>query len=74
MSENTQLNPQPEASPEDVVVEPESKEPANLATAEAAPGEESTIGTGTSMALGCIAGTGLLIVFALLFLFLSSFF
>jgi hypothetical protein len=34
--------------------------------------EESTIGTGTSMALGCIAGTVVLIIFGLLFLFLST--
>lgn len=35
------------------------------------PEDESTIGTGTSMALGCIAGTVVLIVFGLLFLALS---
>lgn len=34
--------------------------------------EESTVGTGTSMALGCIAGTVLLIVFGLIFLGLST--
>ena len=34
--------------------------------------EESTVGTGTSMALGCIAGTVVLIIFGLLFLFLST--
>lgn len=33
--------------------------------------DESTIGTGTSMALGCIAGTVVLIIFGLLFLALS---
>lgn len=41
-------------------------------TPDSAPADESTIGTGTSMALGCIAGTVLLIVFGLLFLFLST--
>lgn len=39
-----------------------------------APADESTIGTGTSMALGCIAGTVVLIIFGLLFLFLSTLF
>ncbi len=33
--------------------------------------DESTIGTGTSMALGCIAGTVVLIIFGLLFLAIS---
>ena len=37
----------------------------------ASPEEESTVGTGTSMALGCIAGTVVLIIFGLLFLALS---
>lgn len=36
------------------------------------PTEESTIGTGTSMALGCIAGTALIILFGLAFLALST--
>lgn len=70
MSENTQLDPQPEVAPENLVAEPESKEAD--ASVESA-GNESTIGTGTSMALGCIAGTVLLIAFGLLFLFLSTF-
>ena len=34
--------------------------------------EESTVGTGTSMALGCIAGTVVLIAFGLLFLLVSQ--
>lgn len=38
------------------------------------PSDESTIGTGTSMALGCVAGTVVLIIFGLLFLFLSTLF
>ena len=70
MSENTHLNPQPEVAPENLVPEPESKEP--VATPDG-PEDESTIGTGTSMALGCIAGTILLIVFGLLFLLVSRF-
>lgn len=36
--------------------------------------EESTIGTGTSMALGCIAATIVLIGIGLLFLAISTFF
>lgn len=71
MSENTQLNPQPDESPEHLVAEPESKEPVKAGSPEA-PADESTIGTGTSMALGCIAGTVLLIVFGLIFLFIST--
>lgn len=70
MSENTQLDPQPDVAPENLVAEPESKEAG--APVDSA-GNESTIGTGTSMALGCIAGTVLLIAFGLLFLFLSTF-
>lgn len=38
----------------------------------APPEDESTIGTGTSMALGCVAGTILLIGFGLLYLALST--
>lgn len=71
MSENTQLNPQPEESPENLVAEPESKEPAVTGSPETAT-DESTIGTGTSMAIGCIAGTVLLIVFGLIILFIST--
>lgn len=71
MSDNIQPNPHPEEAPENLVAEPESKE-STEATAPS-PEEESTIGTGTSMALGCIAGTAVLIVFGLLFLFLSQF-
>lgn len=69
MSENTHLNPQPDESPENLVTEPESKEPSAPAEDSV---EESTIGTGTSVALGCIAGTIVLIGFGLLFLFLST--
>lgn len=65
MSETTQTNPKPE----DLVAEPDSKE---SETPETPPEDESTIGTGTSMALGCIAGTVVLIGFGLLFLFLST--
>ena len=68
MSENTHLNPQPDVDPENLVPEPESKE--SSATPDPL-ADESTIGTGTSMALGCIAGTFLLIVFGLLFLLIS---
>lgn len=71
MSENTHLNPQPEEAPEHLVSEPESKQPAGAVDPAA---DESTIGTGTSMALGCIAGTVLLIVFGLLFLLISTLF
>lgn len=70
MSENTHLNPQPDVSPEHLVPEPESKE-AQAPADPAAP--EPTVGTGTSMALGCIAGTVVLIGIGLLILFLSSF-
>jgi hypothetical protein len=69
VSENTHLNPQPDVAPEHLVAEPES-------TTEEIPvdpaANEPTIGTGTSMALGCIAGTVLLIGFGLLFLFLTT--
>lgn len=65
MSETTQ----PDPKPEDIVTEPDSKEPE---TPETPSEDESTIGTGTSMALGCIAGTVVLIGFGLLFLFLST--
>lgn len=71
MSENTHQNPDPEDALETPVSEPESKESAEATEAAA---DESTIGTGTSMALGCIAGTVLLIVFGLLFLLISTFF
>ena len=71
MSENTHLKPEPDIAPENLVAEPESKEPA--APAEPA-ADESTIGTGTSMALGCIAGTVVLIGFGLLFLLISTLF
>lgn len=50
----------------------ESTPPAPEPTSPAA--EESTIGTGTSMALGCIAGTVLLILFGLAFLALNAIF
>lgn len=33
---------------------------------------ESTVGTGTAMALGCIAGTVVLIAFGLIFLFFAT--
>lgn len=69
MSEHTHLNPQPDEAPENLVAEPESKEPASPAET---PADEPTIGTGTSMALGCIAGTILLIGFGLLFLFFTT--
>lgn len=71
MSEQTPLNPQPDESPEHLVAEPESKESTTPATNDA---QESTIGTGTSMALGCIAGTVVLIAVGLLFLFISTLF
>lgn len=71
MSENTHQNPDPEDALETPVSKPESKESAEATEAAA---DESTIGTGTSMALGCIAGTVLLIVFGLLFLLISTFF
>lgn len=74
MSENTHLNPQPEESPENLVVEPESKETDPATPVDTPAAEESTIGTGTSMALGCIAGTVVLIVIGLLFLFISTLF
>lgn len=38
----------------------------------AAPADESTIGTGTSIALGCVAGSVVLIVIAILILFVFS--
>lgn len=69
MSENTPLNPQPEIAPETPVAEPESTPAVDPSKTQE---EESTIGTGTSMALGCIAGTVLLIAFGLLFLFIST--
>lgn len=75
MSENTHQNPDPEDALETPVSEPESKGSAEeSAEATEAAADESTIGTGTSMALGCIAGTVLLIVFGLLFLLISTFF
>ena len=68
-----------EAPAVDTNTEPQSANaPLNEATADAqqvdsaAEDPESTIGTGTSMALGCVAGTILLIGFGLLFLFIST--
>lgn len=70
MSENTHIDPQPEESPETLATQP--GEPEAEASPETPQEPESTIGTGTSMALGCIAGTVLLIGFGLLFLFIST--
>jgi len=39
-----------------------------------APEDDSTVGTGTSIALGCIAGSVFLIIIAILILFLVSVF
>ena len=65
--------PQPEEPVEPVSTEvPEVVAPAKTPT-EAAVEDDSTIGTGTSMALGCIAGTVLLIIFGLIFLLISNF-
>lgn len=69
VSENTHLKPEPDVSPQHQVIEPESTEPE---VPEAPAADEPTIGTGTSMAIGCVAGTVLLIVFGLLFLLLST--
>lgn len=70
MSEHT--DPQQHDLSEAPVAPVETAESATATPPAAAPVDESTIGTGTSMALGCIAGTVLLIVFGLLFLFLST--
>jgi hypothetical protein len=51
--------------------DPESTRP-GVAGAPATPEDDSTVGTGTSIALGCIAGTMVLIVFAILILFIYS--
>ncbi len=51
-----------------------ASEPVDSKPEAAAEDPESTIGTGTSMALGCVAGTVVLIGFGLLFLFLSTLF
>lgn len=49
--------------------EPDAEAPAPQGTPQAAPADdESTVGTGTSIALGCIAATLILIVFALIML------
>ncbi|MGC4192622.1 MAG: hypothetical protein QM589_15885 [Thermomicrobiales bacterium] len=59
------LAPDPEAT-----YDPLASEPAPPATSD--PESESTIGTGTSIALGCIAGSVVLIIIAILILFLYS--
>lgn len=51
--------------------DPESPSTAT-SNASPAPEDDSTVGTGTSIALGCIAGTMVLIVFAILILFIYS--
>ncbi len=71
MSETSQIDPQPDVTPKTQLTEPESKEPETPETPEE---DDSTVGTGTSMALGCIAGTIVLIVIALLFLAISALF
>lgn len=60
--DDQQVNPQPSGGAR--------SQGATTTNADAAPdgGAESTVGTGTSIALGCIAGTILLIVFALILL------
>lgn len=52
----------PEASPDELEPEETGKRPANAADM------SDTVGTGTSIALGCIAGTILLIIFGLIFI------
>lgn len=58
--------PQPAADSSDVV-QPSDAEPIEQAEAEEG-GIGNTVGTGTSIALGCIAGTILLVVIGLIFL------
>lgn len=70
MPEN--IDPQQNDLSEAPVTAGETVESTVVSAAESTPVDESTIGTGTSMALGCIAGTVLLIIFGLLFLFIST--
>lgn len=66
MSDQSETQHPPIEQHEPIVAAPEPTTP----VAE----DESTIGTGTSMALGCIAGTMLLILFGLAFLALNAIF
>lgn len=47
---------------------PAATDTAVATESERQPAEETTIGTGTSIALGCVAGTVLLVIIGLLFL------
>lgn len=69
MSENTHTQSQPDTESDHTAPPADATE---TVAGDAAAAGESTIGTGTSMALGCIAGTIVLIGFGLLFLFLST--
>lgn len=64
-------NPADTESPVVTTADPSADTPTTNPTPATAE-DESTIGTGTSMALGCIAGTVVLIAFGLLFLFIST--
>ncbi|MGN6483380.1 MAG: hypothetical protein ACTHMX_03170 [Thermomicrobiales bacterium] len=74
--------PAPPASASPFVYDPLAPEPGSsdapdtVATPDdaAGPVDESTVGTGTSIALGCIAGSVFLIIIAILILFLVSVF
>jgi hypothetical protein len=57
----------------DVPTGPAPAEPGTVAP-EPAAADESTVGTGTSIALGCIGATLLLIVFALIMLGITTLF
>ena len=76
VSQHIQPTPQPEEATEREPTPPVTGEPTGVVTTDSpvvpVPEDESTIGTGTSMALGCIAGTVLLIIFGLLFLAVST--
>ncbi len=68
-SENVPVSDTPQIESSDETDEP------STATSTPDPVEgvpESTVGTGTAMALGCIAGTVVLIGFGLIFLFFAT--
>lgn len=55
---------------EQITTEPTTAEAAPRDEPSAAP--ETTVGTGTAMALGCVVGTIILILFGLIFIFAAT--
>lgn len=69
---------EPEVVPETTVITPGTTTPAEGTTPETVDGKtedpDDTVGTGTSIALGCIAGTILLIIIGLIFVAIAALF